>query len=104
MIGQRLKNLRRIKKINQEDLATILGIQKATVSNYETGKADPSDRVKIEIVKFFDISMDYLMGIIDEAVPYYRPELFIKVPETIKHDERKLLEEFIACVDYKRRL
>jgi len=103
MIGQRLKDLRREKKISQENIADILGIQKATVSNYETGKAEPSDRVKIEMARFFDVSLDYLMGIIDESVPHYRPEIYMKIPETIKPEERELMEEFIACIDYKRK-
>ena len=104
MIGQRLRKLRRERKVRQEDLAIILGVQKATVSHYETGKTDPSDKVKIEIAKYFDVSMDYLMGIIDEAVPHYRPEIFIKIPNTIKREEREFIEEFIAGVDYKRSL
>jgi len=104
MIGQRLKMLRREKKVRQEDLAIILGVQKATVSHYETGKADPSDKVKIEIAKYFDVSMDYLMGIIDEPIPHYRPELFLKIPKTIRYEEREFLEDFVANVDYKRNL
>ena len=103
MVGSRLKELRREKKISQEELATILGIQKATVSNYETGKADPSDRIKIGIAKYFDISMDYLMGLIDEPIPLYRSELFLTIPKTIKHEEREFLKDFVTNVDQKRR-
>ena len=98
MIGQRLKKLRCEKKVRQEDLATILGVQKATVSHYETGKADPSDKVKIEIAKYFDVSMDYLMGIIDETVPHYQRELFIRIPQKIKPEEREMLEKFVTFI------
>jgi len=80
LVGQRLKDLRRGRKLKQEDLATILGVQNATVSHYETGKADPSDKVKVEIAKYFNVSMDYLMGLIDEAIPHYHPEIFMKIP------------------------
>jgi len=100
MIGERLRDLRRERKVKQEDLATILGVQKATVSHYETGKTEPSDKVKIEIAKFFDISMDYLIGIIDEAVPYYRSEIYMKIPKNIKREEREILEKFIAFIDH----
>jgi len=104
MIGQRLKKLRREKKVRQEDLAIALGVQKATVSHYETGKTEPSDKVKIEIAKYFDVSMDYLMGIIHEPIPHYRPELFLKIPKTLKYEERELLEEFVAGIDFKRKV
>ena len=103
MVGKRLKDLRRAKNVRQEDLATILGVQKAVISHYETDKVDPSDKVKVEIAKFFDISMDYLMGIIDEAVPCYHSEIFMKIPKNIRKDERDLLEEFIGFINHKRK-
>jgi len=52
LVGQRLRDLRRGRKLKQEDLATILGVQNATVSHYETGKADLRDKVKGEIAKY----------------------------------------------------
>jgi len=103
MVGQRLKELRRKRGIRQEDLAIILGIQKATVSNYETGRIAPSNEITIKIGKLFDISLDYLLGIIDDDVSCYRPEIFLKIPSCITPNERALLEEMITSLEFKRK-
>ena len=89
--------------MRQEDLAAVLGVQKATVSNYETDRVGASDNVKIKIAKFFDISVDYLLGLVDEPVPYYRPEIFMKIPQGIRSNERELLAEFVEFIDNKRK-
>ena len=99
MIGQRLKALRRERKVRQEDLATAIGVQKATVSHYETGKTDPSDKVKVEIARFFNVSLDYLLGVIDEAVPHYQPQVFIKLPQNIDDEDRALINRIVTFVD-----
>ena len=87
MIGERLKKLRKDKVIKQEELADIIGVQKSTVSLYELGKNDPSDKVKIEIAKYFNISLDYLIGVIDEPVPYFSNQLFVKLLDDMSSDK-----------------
>ena len=104
MIGERLKKARKDKNIRQEELAAALGVKNATISLYETNKNFPSDKVKIEIARYFNLSLDYLMGIIDEAVPYYDEERFIMLPENISADERKYIEDCIAFVEYRRKM
>ena len=65
MIGERLKKLRKERKITQDDLAELIGVQKTAVSQYETNKNDPSDKIKVNIAKHLNISLDYLLGVID---------------------------------------
>ena len=102
MIGERLKKIRKEKKIKQEELAAVLGVTNATISLYETNKNFPSDKIKIGIARYFNLSLDYLMGIIDEPVPYYREERFIMLPEDFTAGERKYIEDSIAFVKYRK--
>lgn len=102
MIGERLRKLRKEKRISQEELADIIGVQKSTVSLYEIGKNDPSDKVKIEIAKYFNISLDYLIGVTDEPVPYYSQDLFIRLPDYMSKDEKLLLSEYLDYLIYRR--
>ena len=104
MIGKRLRLLRKDKKISQEELADIIGVQKSTVSLYEIGKNDPSDKVKIEIAKYFNISLDYLIGVIDESVPYYRHDVFLKLPYDMAYEEKLLLENYLNYLDYRGKM
>jgi transcriptional regulator with XRE-family HTH domain len=103
VIGERLRKLRKEKGINQEELADVIGVNKATVSLYEIGKNDPSDKLKIEIAKYFNISLDYLIGVIDEPVPYYHHNVFIKLPDDMSDDEKYLLSEYLDYLAFRRK-
>ena len=59
---ERLKELRLEKGLNQEQLAKVLNIGKASVSDWETGKSEPVFSNAIMLADFFDVSLDYLAG------------------------------------------
>jgi transcriptional regulator with XRE-family HTH domain len=102
MIGQRLKSLRRERGLRQEDLAEIFGVRKMAISNYEKDKNDPSDNIKVAIAQYFNVSLDYLLGIIDEPIPIYHPDIFLWLPNEMDKSEMKLLSEFINFVEHRR--
>ena len=95
MIGERLRKLRKAKGLRQEELSEIIGVQKSTVSLYEKDKNNPSDKVKIEIARYFNVSLDYLLGVIDEPVPCYNPKSFIKLPDDISEKKKSLLSDYL---------
>ena len=102
MIGERLKRLRHESKLKQDELADIIGVNKSAISHYETDKDDPSDRIKIEIARHFNVSLDYLLGLIDIPIPYYDEEIFLKLPQSINQCEKKILTEFLSFVEWRR--
>jgi len=102
MLGERLSVLRRGKKMKQKELADILGLQESAISLYETNRSDPSDKVKVDIAKHFDVSLDYLLGVIDECVPYYNSEKFMAFPTDMTIDEKMLLLQFRDFIEFKR--
>ena len=61
----RIKELRKSRKILQEDVATALGVTKITVSRWERDLAQPRKLVVIKLCKFFNVSEDYLLGYSD---------------------------------------
>ncbi len=61
--GDNLRNLRVRDGLTQEYLAKKLGVTKSTVSAYETGTKFPSHKVLLNIIKIFNVSSDYLLGI-----------------------------------------
>lgn len=65
MKGIRLKKLREEKGLKQSDLAKIFNISPSSIGMYETDKREPDDELKLKFAEYFNVSIDYLMGITD---------------------------------------
>lgn len=62
MIGQRIRDLRKEKKMSQSELAKMLAVSQTTVTAWETGKAEPSSSAITSLADYFDVTTDYLLG------------------------------------------
>lgn len=58
----KIKELRNIHGMRQQDLAEALNISQQTISRYENGKHYPDVPALIEIADYFDVPLDYLVG------------------------------------------
>lgn len=65
----RIKELRKEKGITQNKFATELGISKCTISLYESGKREPDIATLLRIANYFDVSVDYLLGVVNVKKP-----------------------------------
>lgn len=65
MVGERLSELRKDKGLTQKELAKALGISVNTVSAYERELNSPEDATEEAIARYFNVSLDYLHGLID---------------------------------------
>ncbi len=61
-VGNRLKELRNLKKMTQKEFSTFLGIPQPSVSAYENSKNSPTIEVLIDIANKCDVSLDWLSG------------------------------------------
>ena len=62
--GERLKELREEKKMNQTELGKILGVTGRQVSNYESDNQILRDEESFQkIFKLFNVSADYLFSL-----------------------------------------
>lgn len=62
MFKDRLKELREDRGLTQDEMADILKVSRSQMSNYETGKYEPSIDTLIFLADFFNVSLDYLLG------------------------------------------
>lgn len=69
MDGERLSELRKDRRVTQQQLAAALSVSSNTISAYERGINEPNDKMKIRLAKYFNVSVDYLLGLTDEPVP-----------------------------------
>ena len=66
----RLKKIREEKGFSQKQIAEILQIKQNTYSQYETGTRQIPIESLIILAKFFDVSVDYILGITEVDIPY----------------------------------
>ncbi len=59
----RLKDLREDKGLGQVALANALGVSKGIISLWENGQREPTMTSLILLSKYFDVSIDYLVGL-----------------------------------------
>ncbi len=69
---QRIRDLREDKDLSQTRLAKILGMSQTGYSKYETGENDIPTAILIKLALFHDTSIDYILGLTDQKLPYPR--------------------------------
>lgn len=92
--SERLKILREYKNINQTVLGKYLGYGATAISSYEHGRNEPSMDTLIQIAKYFDVSLDYLLGAIDSP----------KWMEQLSKEELELLQGYYKLQEQEKEL
>lgn len=64
---ERIKELRKIKNLTQKQLAEILKTNNSSICDWECGRSQPDLEMLVCIAEFFEISVDYLLGLEDES-------------------------------------
>lgn len=60
MVG--LKQIRKQKNLNQQKVALDLNISREALSHYENGKREPSLNLLMEMSKYFNVSINFLIS------------------------------------------
>lgn len=61
--GERLKKLREEMNLTQIELGKVFNISHSTINRYENGLRQPDNETLINMSNFFNVSVDYLLGI-----------------------------------------
>ena len=101
---ERLKSLRKQNKMTQADLAQVLNYGYTAISNYESGRNEPSISDLKKIAQYFDVSMDYLLCVNDIKNPYAEAsenepdEEFIRIFSQLSYDERTQVKNYMSFI------
>ena len=66
----RLKDLREDSDLTQVTLADYLHIKQSTYSQYENGRRQIPLELLIVLAKYYNTSLDYIVGLTDIKTPY----------------------------------
>lgn len=65
IVSERIKQLREDNNLNKTEFAKKVGVNRTTITRYETGELKPTLDVMININKAFGVSLDWLAGLTD---------------------------------------
>ena len=69
---ERIRGLREDRDLSQKDMAEFLCVAQTTYSDYELGKINIPVEVLKKLANYFDTSIDYLLEMTDDKMPYKR--------------------------------
>lgn len=58
----RIKEVRKLNHVSQQQLAEIIGVSRSAVAMWETEKSQPDTGNLLAIASYFNVSTDYLLG------------------------------------------
>lgn len=102
MIGERLQELRKDRRLSQKELAKKLNLSPYTISSYERNCSDPNDEDKIKIAKLLNVSLDYLLGLTNQCSSYYHDEDVILV-SGLTAEEKQSVKDYRDFLLSKRK-
>ena len=68
---KRLKDIREDNDKSQTQIADLLGMQQTQYSRYERGERDLPMRHFVTLARYYNVSLDYLAGLIDTPKKLY---------------------------------
>ncbi len=66
----RIRDLREDADLTQSDVAKLLNVRQNTYSQYENGQRQIPISLLIALAKYYETSVDYLLGLTDVKTPY----------------------------------
>ena len=108
--GDRLRYLRENRKTTQIRLSTHLGISQEAISAYERKESMPNIDILIEISKFFNVSVDYLLGldnvkkrISEKELNEFEIALLTNYRKLEQSDQELLIKIVALTIEYNQR-
>ena len=91
----RLFELRKERGLSQREAAKIFGVSQGTFNNWENSNTQPSIEQLIAIARFFEVSVDYLIGNADDIG-------VINLISTLTPEQREVISLFSALPESAR--
>ena len=60
--GERIKNIRKKRNLNQDQLAELASLNRVTIAKYESGRVEPGAQALARIADALEVTTDALLG------------------------------------------
>lgn len=101
MVGQSIKDYRTHFNLTQEELANYLGVKKATIWSWESGRTEPTVGQCKKMAELFRVSMDdFLNGVVGSAIKQETPTWNIHFKDS--NSDLDFLVEYATMPEDKR--
>lgn len=94
--GEKIKEIRKKRNLNQEQLAELASLNRVTIAKYESGRVEPGAQAIARIADALEVSTDVLLG--REGIPDNLPEA-----ENPKTDEALLISGAVDAMPPEER-
>ena len=106
-IGKQIRQIRKSKNLSQQELAEIIGIDRAQYSRVETGKVKPTltslekiaEALQVEIIEFFKTDSNYDISSYDKSL-VEKVKLIEQLDEKEKKSIFNLVDTAVANKKY----
>lgn len=91
-VGAKLRLLRKERRLTQDELAAAIGIKRATLSNYEIDRRQPSLSDLKRFAGFFGVGLDFFgLGTMDEALDIAARAKLLFADEAVPAEKKERL-------------
>ena len=95
--GEKIRDLRKERGLNQDQLAELASLNRVTIAKYESGRVEPGAQALSRIADALEVSADVLLGRSDdvrettEAPHTEEAKIFVKGIDKLPQEERRQL-------------
>ena len=106
MIGERIKQVRKDKKMTQQEFCSRIGVKQPSLAAIESGRNNPSDQTIFAICKAFQVSEDWLRSGKGDPYVFTSSDVAAKICEAygLEGVPVALLEKFIVLPDKEQKI
>lgn len=97
-IGKKIRYIRESTKINQELLASTLGLSRASIANYESGRQAISISDLYKLADFFKLEISEILPSVAEIKEKSSPKQLIEKASNLGDNEKEEIKSFIEKI------
>jgi len=98
LFGERLLQVRKRKKMSQDDLAKAIGAHAPVIGRYERNEVKPSIDVATKMAEALQVSLDYLVGFSDYELDQALTQKILEIQTLDDEDRNNIMRTIDALL------